>query len=227
MTPQAREARVSAFIRHNLSAVQADLQREADAGKRVEELVGVISDGKGRLAHIGPQATVIPRALALKLAPTAREIPEFAPAVELLERPKPGSLLIMVFFEGEPAFTAYNYSRRPAPRFKPGDAIQRPDGNFWLSAEGMVKVVYLTDPKDVKEGRPRERIVQFRKRVDALLDLQRALTGKEPDLDQVLAQAVDIPRLKAIMRCATKDGKDGFVNSDALMDVIFDGWAQA
>ena len=45
-----------------------------------------------------------------------------------------------------------------------------------------------------------------------------------PDLDEVLAQAVNIPQLKAAMRRAAKEGPG---NGEAIMSVIFDGWAQA
>jgi len=43
------------------------------------------------------------------------------------------------------------------------DVVEK-DGEYWLSARGVLRVVELTDPNDVKPGPSRDWIVSFQRR---------------------------------------------------------------
>lgn len=96
----------------------------------------------------------------------------------------------------------------------PADARPDLDEVLSLNAERLVHVVFAADPQDVAPlGRvPLQR---FQRRVRGLLEAQ-ALAGKVPDLDEVLAEAVDLDRVEL---CMAEDNVDG------ALAVIFGGGA--
>ncbi|WP_437606282.1 hypothetical protein WMF20_35515 [Sorangium sp. So ce834] len=74
-----------------------------------------------------------------------------------------------------------------------------------LTVRGVLKVTYLSDPKDIKPGPPRERIRRFRERVDAAMAAE-SIKVEPRALDEVLWSDFDGPWLERDMATRGSNG---------------------
>ncbi len=110
MSTDDTEVRTSAFVGARFPLLQEELQRQIADGADIAELIGLVCDGKGFMGRVGEMTTVVPRSIALSMTRVANDIPEFAPALQLLHEPVPGTFLVLIFFEENPGFAAYQYA---------------------------------------------------------------------------------------------------------------------
>lgn len=73
-----------------------------------------------------------------------------------------------------------------------------------LNAAAILRLVYLTDPKDIVPGPKREAMIKFQGRVAAQVAAQTAQTGTKPDVWKVLEQMVSVDEIEKAM----KEGRD-------------------
>jgi hypothetical protein len=94
--------------------------------------------------------------------------------------------------------------RRDRPTF---DAVPYDDNGeegYLFSASGILKVIYLgardNGPDRYKTREAYAKHLRFKARVDAAIEADRILTGREPDLADVLARTFSIDALEGYMR---------------------------
>jgi len=75
---------------------------------------------------------------------------------------------------------------------------------YYLNAAAILRLVYLTDPKDIVPGPKREAMIRFQQRVNAKVEAQTAQTGTKADVWQVLSQMVSADEIDK----ALKEGRD-------------------
>lgn len=74
---------------------------------------------------------------------------------------------------------------------------------YLLTASGLLKVTYLSardsGPEAFKTRKAYEKLQRFKAKADAAIEAERILTGREPDLDDVLARTFKIDALEGYM----------------------------
>ena len=75
---------------------------------------------------------------------------------------------------------------------------------YYLNASAILRLVYLTDPKDIVPGPKREAMIRFQRRVNAKVEAQTAQIGAKADVWTVLEQMVPVDEIEKAM----KEGRD-------------------
>src|SRR5438046_2429283 len=122
------------YIESKMPAVRAEFNQRTGAGEDPAEIVGLICNGKGKVARMGEKATVIPLALARQMFGTALagelsgELPEFTKIAEVIERPPPGMFVTLYFVGDDLGVVGYHYMRVQDRQYLGRGAMTDPPG---------------------------------------------------------------------------------------------------
>jgi hypothetical protein len=93
---------------------------------------------------------------------------------------------------------------------------------YLLYPSGVLKIIYLgardSKPADFKTRAAYDKHQRFKAKADAAIEAERILTGREPDLDEVLARVFKIEALEAYMA-----GMANGTEKRDLLDVLLGG----